>query len=74
VRHDFGQHLGEQVLDHLQHIVAVHEGHLEIELGKLRLAVTAQVFVTEAARNLEIAFHTRHHQSCLSCCGDCGSA
>ena len=39
--------------------------HLDIDLGELRLAVGAQVFVAEAAHDLEILFEAADHQELL---------
>ena len=43
----------------------VHEAHLEVELGELRLAVAAQVLVAVAARDLEVAVEPGDHQQLL---------
>ena len=64
---------GDQ-LDELHHARLVHEAHLEVELGELRLAVAAQVLVAVAAGDLEVAVEPATISSCLSCCGLCGSA
>jgi hypothetical protein len=44
----------DQRLDHLEDALLLREGHLQIDLRKLRLAVGAQVFIAEAAHDLEI--------------------
>ena len=49
----------------VKHIIAVDEGHFQVELGELGLAVAAQVFVAEAARDLEITVHAGDHQQLL---------
>src|SRR2546426_821557 len=41
------------------------ESHLDIQLGKFRLAVGAQVLVAEAPYNLEITIEARNHQKLL---------
>ena len=52
-------------LDGAHDVFAVHERHLHVELGELRLAVGAQVFIPEAAGDLEIALVAGHHQQLL---------
>jgi len=47
----------EQALDRGEHLLLGDEAHLEIDLGVLGLAVGAQVLVTQAARDLEVAVH-----------------
>ena len=49
-------------LEHLQHILLLHERHLTVNLGELGLAVGTQVLVAEALHNLEVAVHTRSHE------------
>ena len=51
-----------QPLKHLQHIFLRHKRHFAIYLGKFRLTISAQVFITETFYNLEIAVKARHHQ------------
>ena len=46
-------------------VVLVDEGHLDVELGELGLAVGAQVLVAEAARDLVVALVAAHHQQLL---------
>ena len=43
----------------------VRERHLDVDLRELGLAVGAQVLVAEAAHDLEVAVHARHHQDLL---------
>ncbi|MCU0301962.1 MAG: hypothetical protein MUF35_10230, partial [Candidatus Nanopelagicales bacterium] len=38
----------------LEHVGLLHEAHLDVELGELRLAVLAEVLVAVAARDLEV--------------------
>ena len=52
-------------LDELHHGCLVHEAHLEVELGELRLAVAAQVLVAVAAGDLEVAVEPGDHQQLL---------
>ena len=49
----------------IDHIINVHKAQLHIHLGEFRLAVSTQVFITEAARELEIAVISCHHQQLL---------
>jgi hypothetical protein len=48
-------------------VTRVHlgEGHLQVDLGELGLAVGAQVFVAEAARDLEVAVEAGDHEDLL---------
>ena len=57
--------LDHHLLDEGHHRRLVHEAHLEVELGELRLAVAAQVLVAEAAGDLEVAVDARDHQQLL---------
>ena len=43
----------------------VDEGHLDVDLGELRLTVGAQVLVAEAARDLVVALDARDHEQLL---------
>ncbi len=47
------------------HVVLVHEAHLDVELGELRLPVGAEVLVPVAARDLVVALHAGDHQQLL---------
>ena len=49
----------------VQDVVLVDEGHLDVELGELELAIGAQVLVAEAARDLVVALVAAHHQQLL---------
>ena len=55
----------QHVLGHRDHVVGVHEGHLEVELGELELPVRALVLVPEAAGQLVVAFQPGDHQQLL---------
>ena len=52
-------------LAELDDVVLGHEGHLDVELGELGLAVGAEVLVAVAARDLVVALHAGHHQQLL---------
>ena len=63
------QHFLEQVADHLlgqaHDLFFIEEAGLDVDLGEFRLAVSAQVFVTEALGDLVVAVETGHHQQLL---------
>ena len=59
---DQPQHLGDQALHQRQEVVAVQERRLDVDLRELGLPVLPQVFVTEAADDLEVALEPGHHQ------------
>ena len=59
------EHARHQPLDDPDHVVLVHEAHLEVELGELGLAVGAEGLVAEAAGDLVVALEARHHQQLL---------
>jgi hypothetical protein len=50
----------------------MYEGHFQVELRELRLTVATRVFVTEAARNLEVALNPCHHQQLFELLGALG--
>ena len=54
-----------QPLDHALDVVLDDEGHLEVDLRELGLAVEAQVLVAEAAHDLEVAVEARDHEQLL---------
>ena len=56
--------LEEAFVDGL-HIDLFHKRHFDVDLREVRLAIGAEVFVAEAARNLEIAVVSREHQKLL---------
>ena len=55
-----------------QDLLLVHEAHLHVQLGELRLAIGAQVFVAEAAGHLVVALQAAHHQQLLEQLGRLG--
>ncbi len=57
--------MGEQALVDLDHVLGVDEGHLDVELGEVGLAVGAQVLVAKAAGDLEVALEAADHQQLL---------
>ncbi len=50
---------------HAHDVLLPHEGHLHVDLGELRLAVGAQVFVPETAHDLVVAVKAGNHQQLL---------
>ena len=52
-------------LDQRPDVAGIDKAHLQVELGELRLAVGAQIFVAEAAGDLEVALDAGHHQQLL---------
>ena len=59
------QHVRQQALVQIDHVVDVDEGHLDVQLREVRLPVRAQVLVTEAARDLKIPLEAADHQQLL---------
>ncbi len=55
----------QDALDHLLDVFGAHERGLEVDLSELGLPVGPQIFVAEAARDLEVAVVPRHHQQLL---------
>ena len=55
----------DDVLGDREHVVAVDEAHLEVELGELRLPVGAEVLVPEAAGDLVVPLEPADHQQLL---------
>ena len=73
VGHTHGlQGLGHDTFHHVAHIVALDEGHLDVDLGELGLAIGAQVLVAETAGNLVIALHPGAHEHLLELLGTLG--
>jgi len=56
---------GHQTFHHSLHVLLDDEAHLEVDLGELGLPVLAQIFVAEAADDLEVAIEPRHHEELL---------
>ena len=64
VQHLLEQALHETLID-VDHIVHVDKGKLHVDLGELRLTVRAEILVTVAAGQLEIAVIPGAHQKLL---------
>ena len=60
-----GERLDEERLDRVEDVLLRREGHLEVDLRELELAVGAQVLVAKAAGDLEVLLEARHHQDLL---------
>ena len=65
VRRHRPNHSGVEFFGQVEDVILLDETHLQIQLGELQLAVGAQVFVAEAAGDLEVFFDARHHQQLL---------
>src|SRR5690606_601599 len=55
----------DEPLADLEDVVLADEAHLDVDLRELGLAVAAQIFVAEAADDLEVAVVARDHQELL---------
>ena len=55
----------DDLLAELEHVVLLDEGHLDVELGELGLAVGAEVLVAVAAGDLVVALHAGDHEQLL---------
>ena len=62
---DLLPHVHENLLGERDDVFLIREAHLDVELRELRLAIRAEVFIAVAAGELEVAFHTAHHQQLL---------
>ena len=64
----FGETLGQsdiELFDQRHDVRFFDKRHLNVELGELRLPVGALRLISEAARDLEVAVETSHHQELL---------
>ena len=71
VQHFLEYPLQEALLD-LHHVILVDEGHLQVDLGELGLAIGPQILVPEAAGDLHIAVKAGQHQQLLVLLGGLG--
>ena len=55
----------DEALGDGEDLVLLGEGHLEVDLGEVGLAVGAEVFVAEAAGDLEVAVEAADHEELL---------
>ena len=60
-----GHHVRQEAFVEIEDVVLVHEGHLDVELGKVWLAVGAEILVAKAAGDLEVAVDPTDHQQLL---------
>ena len=67
-----GEEPREEALDEPEDVLLTHEGGLHIDLGELGLAVGAQVFVAEAAGDLEVSLVSGDHQQLFELLGGLG--
>ena len=63
--HKFFEQQANHSLDYLHHIAWLDERHLHIELGKLGLAIGAQIFIAETLDDLEISVEPADHENLL---------
>jgi hypothetical protein len=59
------EHVADDLLHHLVDVIHVGEGHLEIDLGELGLAILPEVLVAEALGDLEVPIEAGHHEELL---------
>ena len=55
----------DAALEHVEHVLSVDEGHLEVELPELELPVGAEILVAPARRNLVVAVEAADHRQLL---------
>ncbi len=60
-----GEGLDEEGFDRVEDVLLRREGHLEVDLRELELAVRAEVLVAKTAGDLEVLLEARHHQDLL---------
>ena len=52
----------DQIFIELEDLFLTHEAHFDIQLSEFRLAIGAQVFISEASSHLVVALNASHHQ------------
>src|SRR6185295_14573092 len=55
----------KEALDQLEDVLLRREGHLDVDLRELGLAVGPQVFVAEATGDLDVTLEAGHHEELL---------
>ena len=55
----------DKAFAHFHHVLGVHEGHFQVDLGEFRLTVRPEVFVPEAAGKLDVPVKAGDHQELL---------
>ncbi len=63
--HPLAPHARQHALADAEHVVHPDEGHLDVDLAELRLAVGPEVLVPQAARHLVVTVEARHHEELL---------
>src|SRR3954454_5779361 len=58
-------YMPDQRLNHLKNLFLLWERHLQIDLRKLRLPVSTQIFIAETTNDLKVTLITAHHQQLL---------
>ena len=66
------EHPAQKALIHGHHVVLLHEGHLKVDLGEIRLPVGPQILVPEAAGDLDVAVEAGDHEHLLEELGALG--
>jgi hypothetical protein len=64
--------VGHEAFVEGEDVLHLHEAHLQVHLGEVGLAVGPEVFIPEAAGDLEVAVKARHHQHLLEKLGGLG--
>ncbi len=62
---DFLHDCREDLLGDVLDILFLDKAHFEVDLREFRLAVCAQILITEASRNLEIFLDAADHEQLL---------
>src|SRR5581483_3376994 len=60
-----GKARGQKLLHNCEDRLTAREAHLQVDLRELKLTVGAEVFIAEAAGDLEVAIKTRDHENLL---------
>jgi len=70
--HHILEHAGHKALGNGHNLFFVGKAHFQVNLGKLRLTVGAQIFIAKTAHNLKIPVHASHHEQLLEQLGRLG--
>ncbi len=60
-----GERVDDDLLEHVEHVLALDERHLEVELPELELPVGAEILVSPAGRDLVVAVEPADHAELL---------
>jgi len=52
----------DQAFHHVQHVVAFHERHFQIQLSEFGLSIATLILITKTTGNLKISLDTCDHQ------------